>query len=179
MNTKNKILSEIPVGGTFKIGRFEFIKFTDENGISTAVSKDCLYNSVFGKNNNFANSDILQKLTDEILPEIVEIVGTGNVVEFETDLLSLDGSAKHGKVKSKIGIPTLDFYRRNRSIFEKHKIDRWWWLSTPDSTSEYNNDNWCVCVTPSGNIYYYFYRNVNGVRPILIFVSSISVSYDE
>lgn len=179
MNTKNKILSEIPVGETFKIGRFEFVKFSDENGIATAVSKDCLYKSAFGENNNFANSDILKRLTDEILPEIEDIVGTENIVEFDTDLLSLDGSAKHGKMRSKISIPTLDFYRRNRAIFEKYKLDCWWWLSTPDSTSEYNNDNWCVCVSPSGVINISDYNRSNvGVRPFFTFVSSISVSCD-
>ena len=180
MSVKQKMLSEIPVGGTFKVGQFEFIKFADENGVVTAVSRGCLYNSAFGDNNNLANSDIFKKLTDEILPKIEEHIGAENVLEFETDLLSLDGSSKHGSVRSKISIPTLDFYRQNRAIFEKHKPDQWWWLATPDSTSEYTNDNWCVCVAPSGYVY-----DINccfngcGVRPVLNFVSSIFVSCDE
>ena len=180
MNVKTKKLNEIPVGATFKVGRFEFIKITDKSGVVAAASKACLYNSTFGSDNNFANSSILKKLTDVILPEIEEIVGSENVLEFETDLLSLDGSAKHGAVRSKISIPTLDFYRRNRYVFEKHKIDAWWWLATPDSTSEYTNDKWCVCVSPSGFIINdYCYGHGNGVRPFLNFVSSISVSCDE
>ena len=178
--SNTKILNTIPTEKTFKIGEFEFIKLTDENGIVTAVSKNCLFNSQFGVNNNFSNSDILKKLTDEILPEIEGIIGAENVVEFETDLLSLDGSAKHGTVKSKISIPTFDFYRRNRAAFEMHKINKWWWLATPDSTSEYNDDDWCVCVSPSGSISSdYCGDDDYGVRPFLSFVSSISVSCDE
>ena len=152
MSKNQKKLSEILVGKAFKVGRFEFIKFADENGVVTAVSRACLFNSAFGSNNNFTNSDILKKLTDKILSEIERIVGDENVLEFKTDLLSLDGSSKHGTVTSKISIPTFDFYRQNRAVFEKHKVDEWWWLATPDSTSEYTNDKWCVCVGPSGDI---------------------------
>ena len=180
MSKNQKKLSEILVGKAFKVGRFEFIKFADENGVVTAVSRACLFNSAFGSNNNFTNSDILKKLTDKILSEIERIVGDENVLEFKTDLLSLDGSSKHGTVTSKISIPTFDFYRQNRAVFEKHKVDEWWWLATPDSTSEYTNDKWCVCVGPSGDIGSdYFYYGGDGVRPILNFVSSIFVSCDE
>lgn len=175
-----RTLNTIPAGEVFKTGDFEFVKFTDENGITTAVSKNYLYNSRFGNNNDFSKSVILEILTADILPKIEAIVGAENIVEFETDLVSLDGSHKHGTVRSKISIPTFNFYRENRAIFEKHKLDAWWWLATPDSTSEYNNNTWCVCVAPSGVINFYnsIYDN-NGVRPILHFVSSISVSYDE
>lgn len=174
---QTKKLYEIANGEVFKIGEYEFIKFGEENGAVTAVSKESLFNSEFGKNNDLRKSGILKKLKNEILPEIESIIGAENVLEFETDLLSLDGSAEYGKMKSKISLPTLDFYRRNRSVFEKYKLDGWWWLATPDSTPEYYNGDWCVCVSPSGylnfNFYYYFIR---GVRPFWNFVSSISVS---
>ena len=177
---RTTILSEIPDGAIFKIGKYEFIKFIEENGVVTAVSKDSLFDSRFGNNNNFAESTVLQKLKNNILPEIENLVGTENVLEFETDLLSLDGSAKHGTVRSKVSIPTFDFYRKNRAVFEKYKLDEWWWLATPDSTSEYFNDSWCVCVSPSGYVYGNGCRNdCNiGVRPFWNFVSSIFVSYE-
>ena len=177
MSIETKNLTEIPAGELFKIGRFEFIKFADEKGKVTAVSKDSLFISRFGENNDFSKSEVLIKLTDEILPEIEKEVGSENVLEFETDLLSLDGSTKHGVMKSRIGLPTFDFYRKHRAIFEKYKLDEWWWLATPDSTSEYSNDNWCVCVAPSGFIYYFcFNHHYVGVRPFCIFNSNIFVS---
>ena len=179
-NAKTIILSDVQDRETFKIGRFEFIKFDMSDGAVAAVFKDCPFKSRFGDNNDLSKSDILKKLTSEILPEIEEIVGAENVLEFETDLLSLDGSKKHGVITSKISLPTFDFYRSNRETFEKYKLDEWWWLATPDSTSEYYNDKWCVCVAPSGciNVNYYG-SNFFGVRPVLRFVSSISVSCEE
>lgn len=179
-NTKTIILDDVQDGEVFKIGRFELIKFAIPDGTVQAVFKDCPFKSRFGDNNDLSKSDILKKLMSAILPEIEAIVGAENVLEFETDLLSLDGSKKHGVMTSKISIPTLDFYRANRETFEKYKLDEWWWLATPDSTSEYYNDKWSVCVAPSGvisyydNCYYFF-----GVRPVLRFVSSISVSCEE
>lgn len=101
------------------------------------------------------------------------------MLEFDTDLLSLDGSAKHGILRSKVNLPTFDFYRKNRAVFEKYKLGEWWWLATPDSTSEYNNDNWNVCVSPSGHFVRFNDSNLSlGVRPFWNFVSSISVSYE-
>ena len=175
-----KPLNTIPVGGIFKIGEVEFIKFSEDNGRATIVCKDILFNLQFGANNDFSKSYILKKLTAEILPIIESAVGSENVIEFETDLMSLDGSSKHGIVKSKISLPTFDFYRKNRAIFEKHKIDEWWWLATPDSTSEYNNDRWIVCVAPSGIIFSGIYcGSRDGVRPFCILNSNIFVSCDK
>lgn len=179
MSTKTVTLAEILVGETFKIGRFEFIKFADEDGKVTAVSKECIYKSRFGSNNDFFKSNILEGLLKDILPEIESEVGEDNILEFETNLLSLDGSSKHGSVNSKISIPTFDFYRKHRAIFERYKLDEWWWLATPDSTSEYYNDNWVVCVSPYGYFFNNFFNSTLGVRPVLIFLSSIFVSCED
>ena len=173
-------LSEVQAGKTFFVAGMEFIKFTDENGKTTAVSKGSLFRSEFGKNNNFAESVILKKLEIEVLPRIVAEIGEENICEFETDLTSLDGSKKHGKIRSKVSLPTFDFYRNNVEIFDKYKLDCWWWLSTPDTTSDHLSDDWIVCVSPRGIINYgdcggnYF-----GVRPFWIFGSSILVSCEE
>lgn len=169
---------KVNADGTFYIGEYEFIKFGEEDGRVIAACKDSLFNSRFGNNNDLRESDIMKKLTEKVLPEIESIIGAENVLEFETDLLSLDGSAKYGVMASKISLPTLDFYRRNRAKFEEHKLDAWWWLATPDSTDEYDSDAWCLCVSPSGYFFngYNSYCNCIGVRPFLNFVSSIFVS---
>lgn len=171
-----KKLAEIKIGETFKVADIEFIKFADENGNTIAVAKESVFNSRFGKNNNFAESQVKNRLESEILPKIEEAVGAENIVEHEVDLLSLDGDDKWGKVKCKMSIPTFDFYRHNVKMFDKYKLGKWWWLATPDTTSTHYNDDWIVCVSPFGNIYgdfsYYYYFSV---RPFIIFVSSISV----
>ncbi len=172
-------LSEVKIGKTFSIAGIEFIKFTDENGVCAAVSKDILFDSKFGENNNFAQSLVLKRLNKEILPKLVAEVGTENIKEFELDLTSLDGLDTYGKVKTKIALPTFEFYRKNVRIFDEYKIDDWWWTATPDTTKEHYNDSWITCVSPHGLIYDYFYFNYYGVRPFLFFVSSISVSCEE
>lgn len=158
----------------FKIGKYEFIKFVDDNGNIIGVLKDSLGDMRFGASNDFSKSDILKKLKEEFLPKIESIVGAENVLEFETDLTSLDGSKKHGTMNSKVSLPTFDFYRNNRSTFAKYNLDSWWWLATPHTTSEYVNDWWVNCVSPRGGFHDYYYGNgCRGVRPFLTFVSSI------
>lgn len=172
-------LGEIKTGEIFKIGDFEFIKFSDENGEVVAVAKDTLFRSEFGKNNNLAGSAIIERLEKEVLPALFDAIGEENIIEHEVDLTSLDGLKTYGSMKSKISIPTFDFYRANVAIFDKYKIDKWWWLATPDTTPEHYNANWCACVSPDGYIYYDSVNYDYGVRPFLKFVSSIFVSIEE
>ena len=171
-----KKLAEIKIGEIFKVAEIEFIKFVEENGNTIAVAKDAVFEAQFGYNNNFAESRVKQRLETEILPKIEKEIGAENIVEHDIDLLSLDGDDKWGKEKCKISIPTFDFYRHNVSIFDKYKLGKWWWLATPDTTEKHYNDNWVLCVSPRGDIRgndsLYFSR---GVRPFIIFVSSISV----
>lgn len=177
---KKEILSNVKEGELFTIAGIEFIKFFDKDGITTAVSKDSIGDFRFGDNNNFAESKIRKMLEKDFLTKIENEIGAENVVEHEVDLLSLDGSTKWGKINCKVSLPTFDFYRKNVKIFDRHKLNDWWWTCTPDSTSEHYNDNWLVCVSPRGGI-----RNGNncnndyGVRPFLTFISSILVSCEE
>ncbi|MBQ2898007.1 MAG: hypothetical protein IJE46_06800 [Clostridia bacterium] len=173
-------LSEVKIGETFPVAGVEFIKVKETEEGTVVVAKECVFGSTYGKNNNFSQSEILKRLTEEILPKIEDAIGAENVLEFATDLTSLDGLKTYGSMTSKISIPTFDFYRDNVEIFDKHKIDTWWWLATADSTPEHVNDRWCVCVSPSGDISNYdYYDYYCGVRPVLVFVSDIFVSSEE
>lgn len=170
-----KTLAEIKIGETFKVADIEFIKFADRDGNTIAVTKDSVFNSTFGKDNNFSKSTLKDRLENKILSKIEKAVGAENIVEHEVDLLSLDGDDKWGKTTCRISIPTFDFYRQHVKIFDKHKLDEWWWLATPESTKNHCNDNWITCVSPLGIIYFNRFNDCIGVRPFLIFVSSISV----
>ncbi|MBR2870074.1 MAG: hypothetical protein IKB98_01650 [Clostridia bacterium] len=177
---KKEILANIKDGEIFSIAGVEFIKFFDKDGITTAVAKNSLGDYRFGDNNNFAESSIKKMLEKEFLPKLEKEIGAENIVGHEVDLLSLDGSDKWGKINCKVSLPTFDFYRQNVKTFDKHKLDNWWWLVTPDTTSEHYDDNWLVCVSPHGNFYNNYFSNNNfGVRPFLTFVSSISISCEE
>ena len=173
-------LSEVEIGKTFKAGDFEFIKFSETEGIASVVAKNDVFRSCFGKNNNFAESEVMERLTNEILPKLEESVGAENICEFETDLITFDGLKTYGKITSKISLPTLDFYRANVEIFDKYKLSRWWWLATADSAyPHWEGCPWILCVSPDGDMGGNDYYDYNGVRPFLSFKSSIFVSCEE
>ena len=176
MNSTNEKISipGVKVGETFKVGGIEFIKFPSKDGRTPVVMKDMAFFSSFGSNNNLKKSKIIKRLEKEILPKIVAEIGEENVCTFETDLTTLDGLKDYEKMESKISLPTLDFYRANVDIFDKHKVNRWWWLATPDSAPSHGNPYWVLCVSPSGDLYDDNYGDTaSGVRPFLIFNSSI------
>lgn len=171
-----KTLREVETGKTFEVAGFEGIKVKENDKGTFVVLKDCVFDSIFGSDNNLHESKILKRLQEEILPKIEEAVGADNVLEFETDLTTLDGLKPYEPLKSKISLPTLDFYRENVDVFDKHNPGRWWWLATPESAKPHSDPWWTVCVAPSGCVGNNFYDYDRGVRPILFFVSDISVS---
>ena len=173
-------LENLKNGDVFEIGGIKLVKVCEKDGAAFVVSKDLLFDMRFGKSNNFRESEVLERLKNEILPKIEKGVGVENVLEFETDLRSLDGSRKHGTLKSRIALPTFDFYRDNVEVFDKHPVKDWWFTATADSTTQHTCDDWVVCVSPFGYIYdinYYF--SDFGVRPLLFLKSFIDVSCKE
>ena len=166
-------------GETFKVGDVELIKFPDMSGVTPVVTKDTVLTARFGGNNNLAESQIVKKLEADFLPRIIAAVGEENVCTFKTDLTTLDGLKPYEVMESRISLPTFDFYRANVEIFDKHKVNGWWWLATPESSQPHYEPVWVVCVSPSGFIFNDYYCYDFGVRPILFFVSSIFGSSEE
>ena len=167
-------------GQTFKVGRFEFIKFPDMHGMTPAVMKDIAFLSRFGDNNDLRESDVLRKMEKDILPEIIAAVGEENLCTVKTDLTTLDGLKPYGEMESLISLPTFDFYRANVEIFDNYPVDDWWWLATPESAKPHEDPRWIVCVSPSGVVNFDIYGNLDyGVRPFCIFNSSIFESSEE
>lgn len=179
MSNEKVLFPGVKDGETFKVGGIEFIKFPSVNGKTPVVARDILFRSRFGENNNIIESEVLERLETEILPKIIAEVGAENVCIFETDLTTLDGLKPYGVMESRISLPTFDFYRANVEIFDKYPVKNWWWLATPDTAKPHYDPVWTVCVSPSGDISYGLCNYFNGVRPILIFESSIFESSEE
>lgn len=165
-------------GEIFTIAGMEFIKFPSVDGQTPAVMKDIAFRSRFGDNNDLRSSDVLRKMEADILPKIIEAVGRGNLCTIKTDLTTLDGLDPYGTMESLISLPTLDFYRANVGIFDKHKPDHWWWLATPESAKPHDDPWYTLCVSPSGCLNDDICSSVNGVRPFCIFNSSIFESLE-
>ena len=160
-------------GDTFKIGDMEFIKFPSVNGTTPVVMKDIAFTSRFGDSNDLNESIVLTRMKDEILPKIIAVVGEENLCSIKTDLTAFDGLKPYEDMESLISLPTLDFYRANVAIFDRYNPKAWWWLATPHSAQPHYNPWWVLCVAPSGLIGRDRYFHGNGVRPFLIFNSSI------
>ena len=161
-------------GDVFEIGGVEFVKFPSINGATPAVTKDIVFRSRFGNNNNLSESTVMKKLEEEFLPKIINAVGAKNLCTIQTDLTTLCGLKTYGEMKSLVSLPTLDFYRKNVEIFDKYRIGSWWWLGTPESTDPHDNPCFSLCVSPSGYVIYDGCgSDYIGVRPFLLFVSSI------
>lgn len=180
--TENKAMSTPNVAGfpgvkngeIFRLAGMEFIKFPSANGKTPVVMRDIAFASRFGDNNDLRCSDVLKKMQQDVLPEIVAAVGEENVLTIQTDLTALDGLNPYGVMESKISLPTLDFYREHVEIFDKYQVDEWWWLATPESAPPHSAPKWIVCVAPAGYLFNGLCDNrVLGVRPFLIFNSSI------
>ena len=121
--------------------------------------------------NNWISSKLRNELNTRFLKKITDELGEDAVIEFDRDLLSMDGQTEYAHCKDKISILTVDEYRKYRKILPN--MDKWWWLLTPWSTPANGCSTTITVVSLSGIIDCSYYDGGIGVRPICIFSSSI------
>lgn len=121
--------------------------------------------------NNWITSKLRNELNARFLKEITDELGKDAVIEFDRDLLSMDGQTEYGHCKDKISFLTVDEYRKYRKLLPN--MDKWWWLLTPWSTPVNDFSTTITVVSPSGGISGSSCGDGNGVRPVCIFSSSI------
>lgn len=166
------------IGETFKLLGIEWkvLDITEQGVVCLADMLDT--EKKFDTNcNDWKESRLRKYLNEEFYQELAQAIGEENIIEFERDLLSLDGQTEYGTCRDKVSLITVDEYRKHRALIPN--TGKWWWTITPDST-KCNGDDWCVrVVSPSG----YFDGddyNINfGVRPFCIFSSAIFESEEE
>lgn len=169
-------LSEIAPGETFKVGEHEFFVLEHLCDETAVMMKELLYTSEkFGTNNNYEGSHV-DELCSEFGCKIEKIVGEDNLVMHEVDLTSDDGLEDYGTIKRKMSLITANDYRKWVKVLDKHKLGKWWWLSTAYSTPTHDDDSWVKCASPVGHIGINIYCNSRGVRPFCILKSNIFVS---
>lgn len=121
--------------------------------------------------NNWIESNLRHELNTTFRKKITEELGEDAVVEFDRDLLSLDGQTEYGHCKDKISLLTVDEYRKYRKLLPN--MQKWWWLITPWSTPVNDYKSTLTVVSPSGCIRDGLCNYSCGVRPVCIFSSSI------
>lgn len=121
--------------------------------------------------NNWISSKLRNELNTRFLKKITNELGEDAVIEFDRDLLSMDGQTEYGHCKDRISILTVDEYRKYRKFLPN--MGEWWWLLTPCSTPANGCSATITVVSTSGNIDFSYYDGGIGVRPVCIFSSSI------
>lgn len=121
--------------------------------------------------NNWISSELREELNTKFLKKISDELGEDAVIEFDRDLLSLDGQTEYGHYKDKISLLTVDEYRKYRKLLPN--MPKWWWLITPWSTPANDYNSTLTVVSPSGVIDCFSCGGSCGVRPVCIFSSSI------
>lgn len=167
----NKLPTGLSIGDEFQLAgtAWKIIDITDTGYMCLAES---IGNRKFDSDdNNWKTSDLRNYLNKEFLEKIEEEIGKGNVLEFERNLLSLDGQTEYGTCIDKVSLLTVDEYRKYRKYIPN--ADKWWWLITPWSTPCNDYSSTVAVVSPSGNIYDYGCSSSVGVRPFCIFSPSI------
>lgn len=170
--TANKQLPKgLDVGKTFELAgaKWKIIDITDAGYVCLADSIDDM--EFDSKSSDWKTSELRKYLNEEFLKMVEAEIGAGNLVEFERNLLSLDGQTEYGLCTDKVSLLTVDEYRKYRKYIPN--ANKWLWLITPWSTP--CNDYSCslAVVAPSGYVSIGDCNVSNGVRPFCIFSSSI------
>ncbi|EGC75569.1 hypothetical protein HMPREF0490_00768 [Lachnospiraceae bacterium 6_1_37FAA] len=123
---------------------------------------------IFGKNNNYSESNVRKYLEECKLRHDIEDKYSGKIVPFENNLLSMDGFDDYGFVTDNIlSIPTFDLFRKcgNRLPL----INCPYLLSTPSQTPSRNDTTLVMAVHSDGHEDFDGCNWIDyGVRPFFI-----------
>ena len=139
----------------------------EDNGCTYYLLDGVLEKSQFGKNNNYKQSYIKEKLNSSDLVKQLKNEFGDRLVPIKTNLLSLDGLDDYGHTEGDIlSIPTHDLYRECRKNITK--IDVSWWLSTPYSTPSGYGSGEVEHIYPDGDMGWDWCDSCLCVRPFFI-----------
>lgn len=176
---KKQHMEKPEIGKTIEIAGMEWmiLKKTEKGYFAVLNGFDGKERTFDSDSNNWIESDLRKELNDSFLKKITEELGEDAVVEFDRDLLSLDGQTEYGHCEDKISLLTVDEYRKYRKLLPN--TNGWWWLITPWSTPANGYISTLTVVSPSGGIDRNGCNCSNGVRPVCIFSSSIFESKND
>ena len=178
-SSKAKVeLSTLKVGDVFETSFGEMIVLDNSYGKTTVITKGFVKDKLKFDNEspNFAESEISEYLSDEVLEMFEEEFGSKNLVEHTTDVISVD-MQQYESYTGKVRLLTFDEARKYNELIVNEELDRWYWTMTPWSTAERGWKYSVAVVSPSGRIIVGNDCGLsNGVRPVCILKSNIFVS---
>lgn len=159
------------IGNTTNIADVEWIVLDKTDDGVICLAKDFVYKDAWfdSNTNNYAESNIRKKLNGEFLKKLTDEIGEDGLADIEIDLMSLDGLDDYDKVTDKVGLLTVDMYRKYNHIIEEYSVDNWWWLATPWSTPHRGYSSSVCRVNRDGAVNNSHCLYYDGVRPFCIF----------
>lgn len=170
-----KKFDDIKIGEVISVADTDFIVLDKTDDEVVCLTKDFVYtNTRFDSStNNYANSNIRKTLNKEFAQKLIGEVGKRGLCDIELNLLSLDGLDEYGTVTDKVGLLTVDMYRKYNRIIEMYPVNSCWWLATPWSTPHRGYSSGVCVVDGVGTVISINCDYYCGVRPFCIFSSSI------
>lgn len=165
------------IGDTFELAgvNWKIIDITSDGYVCLADSiGDMKFDS---ENNDWRTSNLRKYLNEEFLKKIESEIGSGNLIEFERNLFSLDGQTEYGTCDDKVSLLTVDEYRKYRKLIPN--TGDWFWLISPWSTPCNDFKNSVSVVAPAGDFDCISCYCSCGVRPFCIFSSAIFESEEK
>lgn len=170
---KKQHMEKPEIGKTVEIAGMEWMILdkTEKGYFSILNEFDGKARTFDSNSNNWISSKLREELNTKFLKKIADELGEDAAIEFDRDLLSLDGQTEYGHCEDKISLLTVDEYRKYRKLLPN--MSKWWWLITPWSTPVNDYSSTLTVVSPSGYVCRGSYYIECGVRPTCIFSSSI------
>ena len=170
-------LSTLKAGDVFETSFGEMIVLDNSHGKTTVITKGFVKDKLKfdSESPNFAESEISEYLSDEVLEMFEEEFGSENLVEHTTDVISVD-MQQYESYTGKVRLLTFDEARKYNELIVNKELDRWYWTMTPWSTAERDWKYSVAVVSPSGSVSINRCDDDNGVRPVCILKSNIFVS---
>lgn len=140
------------------------LEHMDDGTLCMVLEED--FESAFGGNNNFAESELRKKLNIEYLNEWVDSgADRASFVLMQVDLTANDGLKDYRTCECFLAPRTCDQHRKYRYLIPNPKRN-WEWTATAYSTKENGHPDIAYQVAASGSLYSDVVYNAYGVRPL-------------
>ena len=173
---EGKMLGSVTPGDTVTIGEREYIVLDHENGITAIIAKKPTKTMAFGKDGNYAKSDVRAYCNGEFYKELCKAVGKHNIIPHTVNLVSDDGSNKGEIVKDNVSILTCGLYRHYREFLPA--IGSSFWTATRVTTLDKDHARFVCFVGSRGILSWSGCDCPLDVRPFCYLNSSVLVVSD-
>lgn len=171
-------LSELNSDNVFSVGD-EFglaginWKIVDITDIGYMCVGDLMGLAAFGaESNDWRKSPLRHYLNTGFREKIAEEIGENNIIQFERDLLSINGYEKYGKIKDFVSLLTIDEYRKYKKYISNTE-DAWWLITPWNLYSSTYIKNLVATISTDGDVGYIYCSHLYGVRPVCILSASV------